>query len=78
MTKPISAGALRAAEKIMDSVDMPTFERGPEVFAAIIDESTGLPELLEALREIDSMLKGDLPITRQVKEIAVAAIRKAS
>jgi hypothetical protein len=35
------------------------------------------PQLLEALREIDDMCMGKLPLTAQVKEIARAAIAKA-
>jgi hypothetical protein len=35
------------------------------------------PELLEALKAIDDLLKGDLPVTQEVKEIARPAIAKA-
>lgn len=34
-------------------------------------------QLLEALRQIDDLCRGDLPLTAQVKDIAAAAIKAA-
>lgn len=48
---PISPGAFRAAQKCLNSLDSHKFST-VETLAQLIDESTGLPELLEALRDI--------------------------
>jgi hypothetical protein len=40
-------------------------------------ENRKLHALAEALKEIDEILRGDLAVTKQAKEIARAALKKA-